>query len=258
MDGLYYGTIQQVFPPGSPQNLNKYQYEYSLVVTTRNYSQMPIQHAIKSDAFGAPDDFDDATLDVNQKVLVMFARAYSGLVTAIIIGAIRNSPTITAGDLGYHWLRRFNRIEQRVDKDGNFSVESDEGPNLRVNTASVVLDDSVGEQIVLDKQNKILTLKGNALSVIIEGDANVQIKGKATVSCASLEATVGGAARLTSKSLEANVSGEAKVNATGKCQVNGSEVDLNGSVGNVVTTATHPTDYVTGIPIMGSTKVKAG
>lgn len=256
MDGLYYGTVQQVFPPGSTQNLNKYQYEYSLVVTMEDQSQMPVAHAIRRDEFGSADDFDDAVLDVNQKVLVMFPRGRGNI--AIIMGAIRNSPIKTADAMAYHCLRRFNGVEVSTDKDGNWKVKSDKGPNLQVNIASIVLDDSAGESITLDKAGKVLTIKANKLVVQVQGDASVEATGAVSVKAKSLSAEVGGEASIKAKSLTANVDGDARIKAKGNCEVDGAKIELNGGAGKIVTTATHPVDFVTGIPIQGVPTVKAG
>ena len=41
---LYYGTIQNVYPPTSEYNLNKYQYEYSVVISGDLQCQIPLNN----------------------------------------------------------------------------------------------------------------------------------------------------------------------------------------------------------------------
>jgi hypothetical protein len=252
---LMYGTVQQVYPPGHSSNLNKFQYEYMVLVTGDGYAQIPLSHVLKSDEFGSADEFDDATLKEGQKVLVMCMKDYS---QAMIVGAIRNTRRIMDASLGHHALRRFNGVEQMIDKLKNWSVKSDQGPNINVKTDSIILDDSTGESITLDKANKIITVQANAWKMVVQGACDIQVLGDATLQANSLTATVTGKTSLKTGSAEVNADGDVKVNAKGKAQVNGSEIDLNGADGAVVTTMTHPVDFVTGIPIMGSSKVKAG
>lgn len=52
--------------------------------------------------------------------------------------------------------------------------------------------------------------------------------------------------------------GKVEVTAAGKATVQAETVELNGQAGDVVTTGTHPVDYVTGAPINGVPTVKAG
>jgi hypothetical protein len=222
---LLYGTVQAVFPPGVPQNVNGYQYEYYVLAVGDNYAQVPLHHVLVSDEFGAFDEFNDRVLEKNQKVLVAVLRDYS---MPVIVGAIRNSRTITSAALGHHWTRRFNKVNTSIDKDSNWSVKSDSGPSAQVNTDSVVLDDSSGEKIVLDRVNKIMTIEANRWTVIVNGDASIKAQGNVTVE------------------------------AGGNADVKAENVTLAGEDGGVLTTATQPTCYVTGIPFKGSGKVKAG
>jgi len=221
---LLYGTVTAVNPPGSPNNNDGYQYEYSVLVVGPNYAAVPLSHVIKSDAFGAFDEYDDATLKTGQKVLVACLRDYS---LCAIVGAIRNTKTLMTAVTGHHWTRRFNKFTQQIDSSGNYSAKSDSGPNLNVTTTTVLLDDAAGDNILLDAANKVLTINANAWTVNVQGDVNITVKGNVNVKCSD-------------------------------AVVDADSVTLAGDDGDVVTTATYPSDYVTGIPIMGSTKVKAG
>jgi len=250
-----HGIIQRVFPPGSPQNLNKYQYEYMVLATGDGYAQVPLHHALKADDYGAPDEFSDEVLEAGQKVLVACLRDFS---MPFILSAVRNSRKPTDAALGHHSRRRFNAIEVLVDKDKNYSVRSDSGPNVHVKTSSVILDDSAGERITLDRVAKVLTIESNELSVIVKGNASVQVTGNVKLSAAQVDADVKGDCTVKAAKLKADISGSAEISAGSKATVKAPLVDIGKGLAPVVTTLTHPVDYVTGIPIQGVPTVKAG
>lgn len=235
---MLYGTIQGVFPPGHPQNRDGYQYEYYVLAVGDNYASVPLHHVLRSDMFGATDEFSDWVLEKNQKVLVAFLKDYS---QAFIVGAIRNSLTKMLAT--HHGLQRYRKVNWGIDENGNYSVVSDSGPTLEVNTDAIVLGDSAGDSIILDRVNKVLTINANKWNVVVQGDATIQAQGNVSVSGNDVDVTA---------------QGDVNVTASGNVTVDAESVTLAGEDGQVVTTATHPVDYVTGIPIMGSTKVKAG
>lgn len=211
---LHYGSIQGVYPPGDPQNINGYQYEYAVLITGANYCQIPLHHVLKSDAFGAADEFEDSVLEKNQMVLVACLRDYS---TGVIVGGLRNSKTIMDVALGHHWTKRYNKVTMTIDKDSNWSVTSDSGPTAEVNTDTIVLDDSAGDSITLDRVNKIITIEANAWKVDVQGDANIMVGGDANIT-ATGDANVQGANVNVQAEEQANVEAPI-VNVTGDAEV---------------------------------------
>src|SRR5271157_1226651 len=104
MNGIYVGTIEKVYPPNDINNSNKYQYEYSLLVTGDNFSTIPCNHCIKSDDDGFNDDYEDKVLKPGASVLVAFPRIGSG--AGIIMGAVRGYTTAMNPSLGNYWRKR--------------------------------------------------------------------------------------------------------------------------------------------------------
>lgn len=250
---ILYGTVTDVFPPGSPGNLNKFCYEYSVLATSGLRAQLPLAHVTIADDFGAPDEYDDRVLERGQKVIVTCLDDWSA---PIIIGSIRN--TVRKQPAEHAWVRRYSKIEQKVSGDNAWTVKSDSGPNLGVTPNVVILDDSAGEKVTLDRVNKILTVEANTLKVIVKGNATVEVGGKATVSAAEAQVNVKGKAAVAAGEVSVDAKGEVSVKAAAKVRVDGSEVDINGEGGEVLTTKTQPRCYVSGIPFVGEGSVKAG
>jgi hypothetical protein len=246
---LYYGTIQRVFPPGSTANLNSYQYEYSVLLTGDRSCQIPLNHVLVMDEFGAGDDYNDRILSVGQKVCVMYFRNNPS--QAFIVGCIRNSSIAADSNAGRYWKRRFNRVEEYIDRSGNWMVISDEGPNVQINTANIIIDDSSGDKITLDKDGQKILIECNQLSIVVQGNASVKISG-------DLQAEVTGKVDVKCDELQAKVSGKASIEAGAECSVKASTINLNGPGAGVLTQLTQPTCYVSGLPFQGSKTVKAG
>jgi hypothetical protein len=176
---LYYGIIQKLYPPGDPANANKYQYEYLVLVSMENYAQIPIHHVTVSEEFGSDDDFNDRTFKVGQKV---YLQAPMGDWTAaVIVGAVRNSERKTDDLLGHHWRRRFNKIEQIIDKDYGWTLKSDSGPSMKLNPKFIIIDSSVGDKITLDVENKTLTVDSNDLIINVTKNATINVEGDSTI-----------------------------------------------------------------------------
>ena len=146
--------------------------------------------------------------------------------------------------LGVYWMNRYNKIVRYIDKDGNYSVTSDSGPTLKVNTDKIILDDSTGESITIDKAAQTITIAAKTWAVNITGDATVTVGGKMT----------------------ANVTGDLTamcdkltVTAKGIAEVKADEVHIQGEAGQVLTNMTDPVvDSIFGEPTMGVPKFKAG
>lgn len=108
-----------------------------------------------------------------------------------------------------------------------------------------------------------LTITDKA-NVHIKPDGEIQIDNPG----ATLKITPSGEVSLVAKDklkvdaqggVEIKTAGEAEVTASGTVKVTGSTIQLNGSSGNVLTTATAPVvDYITGAPHMGVPTVQAG
>lgn len=254
---LLIGTVTDVIPPEDQRSATRYQHEYYVLATDSLFTQVPLKNVLKMDMFGAPDEFSDAILRQGQMVLVTFIG--DDYTRPVIIGALRNSPTKTSAEPGDHWLLRYNKINQKVDAQANWSVTSDSGPLATVKTDSVILDDASGERITLDKTNGVLTVEARSLKVVVKGAADVQVEGDATVSTKNATVTVNGDAKLeASGKVDVKAGGDVAVEAAGNATVDAAQIELNGGGGQVLTTQTQPRCYVSGIPYVGVSTVKAG
>jgi hypothetical protein len=241
LDSYYFGMIMNVWGPDAPESASKYQYEYQVLVTGEDYASIPCR-CIREDKYGSRDDFEDIILAVGTKVMVKFPRGDKSM--GVIMHGTRAYVAPQNPALGRYWMNRFNKIVRYIDKNGNYSVTSDAGPNLQVNTNKIVLDDSTGESIVIDKDAATITITAKTWNVNINGDATMTIGGKLT-------ATVTGDATVNADKVVVKAKGSAKVDAQ--------SIELNGQGGQVLTTMTDPVvDSIFGIPTQGVPNVKAG
>ncbi|MBK1725714.1 phage baseplate assembly protein V [Halorhodospira neutriphila] len=97
------------------------------------------------------------------------------------------------------------------------------------------------------------------LSISLPGDAQVSLEGSASVQAAGpVEVSTDGDATVIAKgSLEATTGGDASVTATGKATVEAAAIELNGAMGQVVTTA-HTCAFTGNPHPAGSSTVSAG
>jgi hypothetical protein len=233
MHGYFFGMIQEVYSPIDPKNVSKYQYEYQVMLTGNEYATIPMR-CIRKDSFGSGDDFDDMIMQAGDKVMVQFPRGDRSV--GIIHHSTRNyvAPQNTA--LGRHWRTRFNQIVKYIDANGNYSVTSDQGPNLQVNTSTIVLDDASGDKITIDKSAKSITIDCGTWNVNVSGNATIKVTGDVSLTAANVDVT-------------------AQENAI----VKAASIQLNGSSGQVLTTVTDPViDTIFGEPTMGVPTVVAG
>ena len=170
----------EVHAPGSDQNFNKYQYEYSIVISGNNNCSIPLTHALSMDDFGTVDDYNDKVGVIGQKVCVMCFRG--DLSQPMIIGAIRNTTDITDPTAGRFWKRRFNGIEEWIDKDGNWSVTSDNEQNIQLNQEYILIDNASGESIRIDKASKTITVNAGK-------DWTMQLSGNCNINCVNANIT---------------------------------------------------------------------
>jgi hypothetical protein len=258
LDQLYYGTVEQVLPPGHALNVSKYQYEYIVLATCDLYSQMQCR-CIRLDPYGSFNNFEDHTFEVGARVFVLFPRG--NRTVGVILGGSRFYGPATDVSLGYHLKNRFNEIEQTYTKDGSWELESDDGPRMAVRKDRIEIDDSEGESIVLDKAAKRIEVKCKDWDVQVEGGCSITVKGAATIKAQSADVQVEAECTVKAAEIKAEASGNVEIKAGGKAKVDGSSIELNGFLGQVMTTGpagSQPRCYVTGIPFVGLPKVKAG
>jgi hypothetical protein len=232
-----FGVVQDVYPPSHALNRTRNQYEYLVSVSGERGTYIPI-HCVLNDAFGGNNDFEVYTLKKNQQVII---QCLSGSPTSgVIMGGIRNKSETTDVGLGHHWMRRFNKITESITKDDTHYVKHDDGNEIRVEKDQIIVTDNAQNSITVDKKNKkIIITDGSGEAITIDKSA-----GTITIQ--------------TKKDLNLNVNGNLNATVKKTAKIKAKNITLNGSKGKVVTTGTHPVDYVTGIPIKGVKNVKAG
>jgi hypothetical protein len=267
LDSYYFGMIMEVFAPTAKENASKYQTEYQVLITADDYAQLPVRCIVK-DMYGTRDDFEDIILTVGSKVMVCFPRGDRQV--GIIQHGTRQYINPQDPKLGRHWRNRFNKIVRYIDKDGNYSVTSDQGPNLHVKVDKIVLDDSVGEQVILDKTAKTIFINckdftidvkqninmkvGKDSTVAIQGNSQITVQGNATVN-------ITGDLIATAKNIDVTAQQSAKVKckegeitASGQLKLNGKKIIQNKEMSGMTTENSHMglIDLITGVPVVAS------
>lgn len=266
-NGLFFGSVSEVIPPDDNRNTNKSQYEYEVILTGNLYSQMYVR-CIAMDPFGGGElNADDIILDTGSRVFLMFPRNDPQM--GVIMGGSRqrNTPQKTEG-VGPRRLTRFNEVQQEITADGEYELsiradeDSDPEAELKVTREAITLDTHplIGNTSVkLDRENKTITIKTKDMVIELEGNKTLNVVGDASIKVGGkADITIAGDASIKAKKLVAEFIQEAEIKAAQKVSVDALEVNLAGKEGQILTTATQPTCYVTGIPFKGSLKVKAG
>lgn len=228
----FFGQITEILPPDHPKNNTKYQYLYLVVITVDRYAQLTVS-CIRNDPFGNPDDYEDAILQVGDKVFILFPKGDRSM--GVIIGGGRYYPKKQDPAKGKYFLRRFNKVETSIDSKFNYSVKSDSGPNFQLMVDKIILDDSAGETITLDKNAKSLTIGTKDLTIEAKGKANITVKGD----------------------MNLTVSGNANINVSGNAKIKGKKISLNGEKSGITTEMSHQgvIDLITGVPVQASKTV---
>jgi hypothetical protein len=268
--GLFYGVVEEVYAPNHIHNRSKVQYEYKVLITHDAYSQMPT-HCTRMDSYGSYHNFEDAILAKGYRVLVQFPRAEGTI--GIIIGGIRTTVNkkIDSNE-GYFYRQRFNEIETYINNLGTWQVKSDDGPSMTLTKDKIVLDDSKGDKITVDKVTKTITMECQDWNVIVRNNVNIQVNNDAvinvtnntTVTTKNLvanteNATINSSQKTTVNSKQDATVNAQKVNVNAKDSVNikAGKVNLNGKNSGVTTANSHlgVIDFITGISVQESKTV---
>lgn len=263
-EGMFYGTIEQVFPPDHQQNLSKYQYEYQVLMIGDLYSTVPIR-AIYMDSFPHVYGSEERILDKGSKVFIQFPRNMSSV--GVIVGGSRSRPEAMATSSRAVLRNRINETEYEVGEDGELTLrlrnlpDGPIGPEIEMtkDAISIYADKLLSNNgIVIDRTAKKISILTGDWSVTTTGDATLTIAGDASINVKGAANVNASEVSVKTKKLSATVLGNAEVTVSGKLTAKAQFIELNGSTGGVLTTESQPTCYVTGVPFMGSLTVKAG
>ncbi len=281
LTGVYFGTVEKVFSPTDSLNISKYQYEYRVQVTTGGFAQVPVNNCIRMDSDGSFDNYNDNILLPGSMVVVTFLKG--NLSHGIIIGAVRQytqkQPTIP--DSKQQWKKRYNRFELSIDNQYNWLAKSDSGPYATVKTNLVRLDDSVGENLTLDKDTQTTTLNTkelvtnvksdsrttidhdavievkNNVTIHVVGNVTMTVDGNVNLTCKNLTAKVQENATVECKELKAKASGNAQIEAGATAKVKSPKIYLNEGGTGITTMQSHlgVIDLISGVPVTPSETV---
>lgn len=249
-------TVTKVVGPDSADSKSKKRLEYDLLSFGKDGARTEIRSAVQLDRFADADDYEYRVLRPGARVVVVFPKGE--VLAPIIIGCLTGAGHSQKLGDGVNWTRRFQEITSNINRFGEWSVTSDDGPNIRVEKEIIILDASNGQKITIDKTNKKITVDAGDFNVTVTGNATINVTGNVTLSCDKATITAKGNADVSCKDLNVTAKGKANIKASGKVSLKGSVAEINGSDGDILTTTTQPTCYVTGIPFQGSSKAKAG
>lgn len=257
-NGIYLGIIKEVYYCNDGENINKNQVEYRVDVYMQNMNPIDV-HCTRLDYLAGTNNYEDVILTESARVYVQMIEPFKN--NGTIIGGPRITDKLSLEPTDKSKMcfkKRFNQITesittqsmyvvgfQETDKDDDYSTY---GPHMKLNAANITMQaDSSGDNaIVIDRDNKKISINTDKWEVTVNGDSTINASGNCTIN-------VTGSCDLTAATLTAKIKGTADIDA--------STITLNGATGiagNVITTLTQPTCFVTGIPFVGSLTVKAG
>jgi hypothetical protein len=232
------GIVTAVYPPSSPENRSKNQYEYQVKAVGIQKSHTTL-HCVVNDRFGGNNDYERYTLRLNQRVLVscLVGNPNEG----VIIGGIKNRLEKDSVDLGHHWIRRFNQITESITKDNVHYIKHDSGNEISIEPNKIIIKDGSGQEILVDKKNKKITITNGSDVITID-------KNKNTI-------------QMNAKDLKVDLKGNLNMNVSGTANIKAKNINFNGGKAGIVTggpNGSHPVDFVTGAPIKTVRNIKAG
>lgn len=264
--GMFFGTINKVYVPSDSQNISGHQYEYDVVITMEPYCQR-VSRCIKSDpSCGSTVNFEDEVLDLGQRVFVEFPLADRTM--GVIVGGSRSIPLGTVEE-DIKWLKCFNMFEQKVDSDGVWTVKSyldplkkTVGGNISINDQVVRIGDNqtlsaVEDYIEFDGTSNSITIKAGTWTVNVLKSANITITGDVTIQCNNANVQATGTVDIKAQTVNATALTDINLKSASAVNIDAPSIVLNKGLGQVLTTISQPTCYITGLPFIGSTTVKA-
>ena len=260
LDKCYTAIIEKVIPPGADGDLSHgYQYQYQVLVNGDQWSAFRAM-CVRMDQSAGRDYTEESILSSGLRVFVMFPCGSKSL--GIILGCARQYLTPQDPGRGKYWARRFNLITETIEKDNTWQLKHDLGPFIKVEGRKVTVSDSYGNEVIVNAGTPAgggsVDVNAGALNVTVKGDITVNATGDVNVKASNATVTAQNV-EVKATSVKATVAGDVSLTATGNVDVKATSVNLNQVLGGeVLTTLSQPTCYVTGIPFVGVPTVKAG
>lgn len=268
--GITFGTILEVYPPNHKNNISKFQYEY--LVSCANELQSSVEsQCVKADMFtGGIFNYSDVTLGVGYTVFVAFPLGDTS--TGVIMGCSRKEASVMPEEGGIRHKQRFNDIESYINHAGEWgigyvSADIPVGPNVKLTKDDYTISDggtagdgSDAQSVLIDRVGGKITINSGDWDLTVNRQANINVTGDLNISCANAKVESKGDVEVKATNAKVDAKLNVEVKAGIQAKVNAKFVKLNadGIAGQVLTTATQPVCYVTGIPFIGSFSVLAG
>jgi hypothetical protein len=298
LHGMYFGIIEEVYPPNHQMNASKLQYEYRALITIDGQAQLPVK-CIKLDPYGSIHNYEDSVLTKGCRVFVQFPRGDKSL--GVIMGGSRFNNTGTDSKAGIIYEHRFNEIIETNDFKGSWMLRSTSGPFIKLEKTRISITDTPikqdgiqnanyqatndaaqsittdpfnGQFIVLDKAKGELFINTNELKIIVNQNADVHIRkdskvvidGAATINITK-DATVnvqGNTNLNVAQNVVAKVKGDLKADIGGQATVKAKEIMLKSDgagfpLSSLISTMSSPlVDMITGLPAEGLDTIQGG
>jgi len=283
---LRLGIVVRSYDISHVNNITKLSTEYDVIVfeqdANRGVALITYKNCLSADSFGSIADFFEKNFRVQTRkstvgheentkgqdgavVLVLCLDGTTG--KGVILGGLRHPDRAsTLSNSAPHLEGEYNGVHIKVNTDGSTSlvfrgatdnngkvIDSSQGDTtVKIETDGSFQIDHKTITFRLDK-NGVATIQAKGdVNVLTDGNANVTAQKNANIQCADANITASG-------KINASSGGETTVQAGGRIVEKGSQIELNGSAGRILTDVTDPVvDYITGVPTMGVPTVKSG
>lgn len=258
---LRIGVVTASYPVSDDNNRSKLTTEYDVLVMEQNEDKgattIQYRNCLSSEGLGSIADFFEKALRPNKKkstnsinlkgqdgaiVLLLCLDGMSD--KGIIISALTHPDRkTTIKDEGPYLEGEYNGINIKVNTDGSTTLEfkgatDSEGKPTDASQGSTKINIEKDGSYQVDHSTITFRLdKSGTASLTAKKDIEVSAEGK----------------------ISFKVQGDANIEVQGKAVLKASEINLNGSSGQILTTLTDPVvDLITGLPTQGVPTVKAG
>lgn len=290
---LRVGVVVASYPISDPNNHSKLSTEYDVEVIEQNENQgstsIRYRNCMSSEGMGSIADFFEKSLrpqTVNlsrgftnlnkQDGAIVLILCWDGMSDkGMIIGALNHPdrPT-TLKNTAPYLEGEYNGVNVKVNEDGSTTlvfngatdnqgnpIDASQGPtsiSIEKNGSFQVAHDTVSFRLDRSGDATLTTKKDTNLNV--SGNVNIIVQGNANVQCQDVSVKASGSANVeTGADASLKIGGDCNATVSGKMKAKASIIELNGSAGSILTTATDPVvDTIFGIPTVGVPTVKAG
>lgn len=263
------GIVSKTYDVNDPANQNGLCTEYDVITIeqfeNKGSTSILYRNCISTQGFGSIADFLEFNLRAkttqlapgsptfgNQDGSIVLIQCLDGIGNkAVVVGnLIHPDRTTKIQSVDPQLAGSYNGINFAINPDGSFSIIF----NGKTNNKGVPADSSLNTVLQIKPDggfqlnNPKVSIEGSAsgdLTITANGDTNITTQGKTTITSTG--------------DIVANTQGDANITASGNAVVQASQIELNGTAGQVLTNLTDPViDTIFGEPTMGVPTVQAG